>query len=32
MEIDRNGLLLTERVDIDFLKKLTPQFFFEESY
>lgn len=32
MEIDRNGLLLTERVDIDFLKNLTPQFFFEESY
>lgn len=32
MNIDRNGLLLKERVNIDFLKSLTPQFFCEDNY
>ena len=32
MNIDRNGLLLTEKVDMDFLKNLTPQFFKEDNY
>ena len=32
MEINRNGLLLTERVSIEFLKSLTPQFFIEDNY
>lgn len=32
MNIDRNGLLLTERVDMQFLKELEPQFFINEGY
>lgn len=32
MNIDRNGLLLKEKVDMDFLRNLTPQFFKEENY
>lgn len=32
MKIDRNGLLLTYRVNIDFLKELEPQFFKNENY
>ena len=32
MNIDRNGLLLTEKVNMDFLKNLTPQFFDTDNY
>lgn len=32
MNIDRNGLLLTERVDMEFLKNLSPQFFDADNY
>lgn len=32
MVIDRNGLLLTHSVDIDYLKDLEPQFFENEGY
>ena len=32
MNIDRNGLLLKEKVNIDFLKNLSPQFFEADNY
>ena len=32
MNIDRNGLLLTQKVDIEFLKNLSPQFFEADNY
>lgn len=32
MEISQNGLLLDKKVDMDFLKNLTPQYFKENNY